>query len=239
MPNENDACAACEADLSALIDGELTPEREDAVRAHLAACAVCSERIEALCNVDLALAAVPVPEVPGHLRARLWERIERDVAAAPEPAVAAAEAAVAPEALPPPHPAPAQAPQSPAVAPPPRRRRWLSRPAVGAAIAAAAVLALYLAATRGERRLPLELAPPPIVAEERAPAAEEVAEAASERPAPALPRERSPADVNVLTGADEAELAVVLALETIEDLDVIANLDLLESWAALEDGASG
>jgi anti-sigma factor RsiW len=120
MPSIPESCGPFEADLSALIDGELRPEREAAVRAHVAVCPLCSERLQALCDVDLELAAATVLEVPADLRARLADRIAHD-----ESAVAAA-------------PAVARG------APPPRRRRWLANP-VGVAVAAAAALAiLYL-----------------------------------------------------------------------------------------------
>jgi anti-sigma factor RsiW len=225
-----ETCAPYEADLSALVDGELAPEREAEVRAHLGGCAACSERLEALCDVDLALASIAVPPVPAGLRARLAERIARD-AATPEGRDASRPA-----------PERSQAPRRPAAATRGRPRRRLSRPALGAALAAAAALALYLAVTSVDSSLPLETpAPEPRVAEsvpQRAAATAELAEAAPARPPEAKPPEVVP-EADVLASASEEELGVILELETIEDLDVIAELDFLERWVALEEGASG
>ena len=50
-------CLAYDEELSALIDGELSVEREAEVRAHLDACARCRSQVEELCNVDLTLAS--------------------------------------------------------------------------------------------------------------------------------------------------------------------------------------
>lgn len=216
MANIFETCAPYEADLSALIDGELAPEREAEVRAHLGGCAACSERLEALCDVDLALASIAVPPVPAGLRARLAERIAGDAAV--------------PEGREESRPAPGRtrAPRRPPLAPPRRSRRWLLRPALGAALAAAAVLAFYLAVTSVDSSLPLETPTP----EPR------IAESAPVRP-PEAPRREVAPEADVLAGASEGELAVILELETIENLDLIANLDFLERWVALEEGASG
>ncbi len=95
---------------------------------------------------------------------------------------------------------------------PPRLRR-LGRPAWGfAAAAAAAVLALYLGVRTGET--PLE----------------------GGAPAPQIARIAPPTAVD-LDAVPADELAMVLEIETIEDLDVIANLDLLMQLVALEAGA--
>ncbi len=217
MSNISETCAPYEADLSALVDGELAPEREAEVRAHLGGCAACSERLGALCDVDLVLASIAVPLVPADLHARLAERIARD-AATPEGRDASRPASGRP-----------QAPRPPAVVTPRRPRRWLSRPALGAALAGAAALALYLVVTSVDSSLPLETPAPELRVAESAPhraaATAEIAEVAPE--------------ADVLAGASEEELAVILELETIENLDLIANLDFLERWVALEEGASG
>jgi anti-sigma factor RsiW len=199
-----EACAPYEADLSALVDGELAPEREAGVRAHLRECAACSERLKALCDVDLALASIAVPPVPAGLRARLAERIAGDAAV--------------PEGREGPHPA---------LAAPRRSRRWLLRPALGAAVATAAVLALYLAVTTLDSSLPLDTPTPEVRI------AESVPEGA------ATPEEEVAPEADVLAGASEEDLGVILELEMIENLDLIANLDFLERWVALEEGASG
>lgn len=49
-------CEAWVEDLSALIDGELSAEREAEVRAHVDSCESCRARVGALCQVGLALA---------------------------------------------------------------------------------------------------------------------------------------------------------------------------------------
>ena len=101
---------------------------------------------------------------------------------------------------------------SPPQARPPRLRR-LGRPALGfAAAAAAAVLALYLGVRTGET--PLE----------------------GGAPAPQIARIAPPTAVD-LDAVPADELAMVLEIETIEDLDVIANLDLLVQLVAVEAGA--
>jgi anti-sigma factor RsiW len=89
---------------------------------------------------------------------------------------------------------------------PGRRRRWLAAPAAAAAAAAAVAAILYL--TPGEPE-------PALVA--HAPSASPGALASPEPPAP-------PAE------------ALPLGLESVEDLDVIANLELLEAFVALEGG---
>jgi anti-sigma factor RsiW len=204
-----ETCAPYEADLSALVDGELAPEREAEVRAHLRGCAACSERLEALCDVDLALASIAVPPVPAGLRARLAERIAGD-AGVPEGREGARPA-----------------PHRPALAAPRRSRRWLLRPALGAAVAAAAVFALYLAVTTLDSSLPLETPTPELRIAESVP---EGAATSEEEVAP---------EADVLAGASEEDLGVILELEMIENLDLIANLDFLERWVVLEEGASG
>jgi anti-sigma factor RsiW len=230
MSNILERCAPYEADLSALVDGELAPEREAEVRAHLGGCAECSERLEALCDVDLALASIAVPPVPAGLRAQLAERIARD-AATPEARDASRPAPVRPQAL--------RLPPPPASR---RPRRWLSRPALAAALAAASALALYLAVTGVDSSLPLETPAPELpVAEsvpERTAAAVEIAEAAPVQPPEATLPEVAPA-ADPLGGVSEEDLAVILELETVENLDLIANLDFLERCVALEEGGSG
>jgi len=217
-----ETCAPFEADLSALVDGELDPGREAEVREHLSGCAACRERLEALCDVDLALASIAVPPVPAGLRERLGERIARD-AAAPDGRDASRPAPVRP-----------RAPRRP------RRRLW--RPALGAALAAAAALALYLALGGLDSFRPLQKpAPEPPVAvtvPERAPAGGEIAQAPAVPPPEAARQEVEPA-ADPLANASEDDLAGILDLETVEDLDLIANLDFLERWVALQDGASG
>ncbi len=208
MPEIAATCLAYEEELSALIDGELSVEREVEVRAHLDACARCRARVEELCNVDLALASAELPVVPAELRQRLAARIARDAAG-----VRAA----------------------PRRAPPRRVFRRLAAPAAGLAAAAALALALYTTLrpaltpeapvlVAGPEPRPEAVEPPvPVVPE---PASLEVAR----EPAPDL----GEAELDALP---EEELAVVMELDTIQDYDVIANLDLLERFLDLGEGA--
>lgn len=99
---------------------------------------------------------------------------------------------------------------TPRVAAPARRprRRTLAQPAALLAVAAAAALALYLMVATGERPIP----------------------------------GAEPADIRLATAADlEAasphELELALELDTVEDMEVISNLELLELLVALEEGA--
>ena len=165
-------CHEFAADLSALLDDELTSERAAEVRAHVAACDGCRGRLATLARVDAALSRAPAPVVPASLRARLEARLEsaRESDTSSRP------------------PARAGGP----------RRAWRGR-AAGALAAAAAGVALYLAVTTREPARP-EAAPSPV----------QVAR---------------PLD---LGSVPEDELGLALEIETVEDLDVIANLELLE-----------
>ncbi len=246
------SCQPFDEDLSALVDEELGPEREAEVRAHLAGCSRCAQRLEALCDVDLTLAGLPAPEVPGDLRARLAARI------AAEPARIAAEPEAPRAAAPPP----------PRRAPPPRRR---SRSALWMTAAAAALALAVWVAVRSEPgvapQAPLARTPAPapeavptpvpdppalLVAVEEPPEApagpEEPAPAptpvAVEQPTPApappepaleAPLQVAEAGLPELADLEEADVALLLELDAVQDLEVIANLDLLERFLALEE----
>ena len=180
--SEHRVCEAYDEDLSALLDGELSEERETEVRAHAVACPHCTRRLNALRSVDRLLASAPAPAISHDLRARLDARIAADAG------------------------------RRPLRTRPPRRRR-LGRPALGfAAAAAAAVLALYLGVRSVET---------PLEGGTHAP------QVARTEPPRAVDFDAVPAD----------ELAMVLEIETIEDLDVIANLDLLVQLVAVEAGS--
>jgi anti-sigma factor RsiW len=92
-----------DANLSALLDGDLAPEEAAALRAEIARSPELAERLAALAAVDASLRALPRPPVP----ARLLERVRTQVAA-PRPVrrwlagvgLAAAAAALALLALP-------------------------------------------------------------------------------------------------------------------------------------------
>jgi anti-sigma factor RsiW len=162
-------CLAFDAELSALLDGELGAGPLARVEAHLAGCARCRGRLAELRAVDLALAALPERAAPADLAERLARRL---AAWRRAPGVAASRVAA-----------------------------WLAVPA-----AAAAALVLYLA-----------LRPTP------APEGPALAREPLAAPAPGEPA--APGDLEAL---ETEELAVVLDLETMQDLPVIANLDLLE-----------
>jgi anti-sigma factor RsiW len=214
MPNIFFACESYEADLSALIDGELSTPRAAEVGEHLSACAGCSRYFAALSGVDRVLAATAMPEVPAGLRLRLQEQIE----SIPEREEAARERHAAP-----------------------RARRRLIRSAIGAAFALAASAVVYLAVVSEPTVDTGSEAPVAAVVEEaqlalvREPSGEE---AASDE---AVALEESVAVVDgasELEAASDEELGVLLELEVIQDLDVIANLEMLEQLMLVGEGAS-
>ena len=180
LPNTPFACEPYAADLSALIDGELSPPREAEVNDHLRTCATCSRNFEALSGVDRELAGSAIPEVPAGLRMRLQEQIE----SLPEREEIVRKRAAAPSA-----------------------RRRLIRPAIGAAIAVAASVAVYLTVIPGPTFDADSEVPVAIVVEETEVAV--VDEALSEEPAsdePVVVEEPAPAvvDETVLAVVDEA-----------------------------------
>jgi hypothetical protein len=227
MTDPSRDCAARDEDLSALVDGELSPGREAEVRAHLEGCDRCRARMASFARVDDWLRAAPLPEVPPALRDAVLR--------APEAARKA----------------------------PSRRRRRLS-PALGALAAAAAALALYLA-LRGQDAAPPGV-PGPSVARRPTPPAPQVPQepAAPEREEPpptliaepllppALPPPPVPeipvfvpeleppgevlAELELEEEPPEDLAAALLGVERPEDVDVIANLEILEQLLALGEG---
>jgi anti-sigma factor RsiW len=177
-------CARYAEDWSALLDGELAPEREALMRAHAESCAACAAKLASLARVDVLLAGLPVPETSAALLTGLRARI----AAQPAPDARSA---------------------------PPRRRARRAYAGWTAATAAAAALALYLALPG-----PAPVAPPVEVAGEP-------------EPAPPPARENGDPEFDALPAE---EIAVGLELDTAQDLEVIANLELLEAYVALEEG---
>lgn len=218
-------CAAFDEDLSALLDGELAPPREQELRGHLAGCAQCSARAAALREVDDALRALPAPPLPAGLEARLRARLHEE----------RREAATS-----------AGPPQRGS---PRRRRRWVAWSAIGSA--AAASLALYLVSGRDaspprEARAPGE-APSAELARREAPAVPAprgTAERAGGEtrlgvqagtPPAAAAAEPAPE----LGGVPEEELALALELDTLADLELLESLELVERLAALTPPGSG
>ena len=116
-------CAPFEADLSALLDGELDAPRAAAVQAHADACHDCARRLTALRAVDGELrrvAAAPVDAARiDAMRSALAARLGAEPRSNPREPIAPRTA-------------------------PPRRRRWLPPVALTATAAAAAALLLTL-----------------------------------------------------------------------------------------------
>jgi len=213
-------CLAFDEDLSAWIDGELDAERRAAVEAHLASCRACAARVEELHAVDCALLALPAPAVGADLRERLARRL------------AAERRAPGPVRL-----------------EPPRRARRRFAPAPALPMAAAAALALFLVLRpAGSPEGPVESVPSAQAPEVPVAPSPPIASAEPERPTaepapqlskaePQLAEQVAPAPAGgELEALDAEELAVVLELDTIEDLPVIANLEVLERLLADEAG---
>jgi hypothetical protein len=57
--------------LSALVDGELDPDEEAAVRAHIAECAACAEELEGIRRSRRVVRLLPAVDVPADVTARL------------------------------------------------------------------------------------------------------------------------------------------------------------------------
>jgi len=227
-------CIEWDEDLSALVDEELSAEREAELRAHIDSCERCTRRLQELCDVDLSLASLPALEVPGDLAARLAARIEVS-----QPAASVAEVSAA-------------MPSRPRTAPPaPRRRATAVRLAAMAAAAAALLLAVWVAVRGPEAPEPVPplaraAAPEPRDAatplEEIAPEPEASSTqqqlgrdepAPQEQPTAEPPIQLAEAGLPELADLHEEDVAMLIALEAIEleaaeDFDVIANLELLE-----------
>jgi anti-sigma factor RsiW len=184
-------CRSYEDDWSALLDGELPPERAAELSGHLTECARCRARVELLREVDALLTARGEPSIPEDLRARLQARIDSD-------------------------------PRGGALGPdrPAARWRWRELPAAVALAAAAAAVAYLMAPDE-------PVAPEQPIRTARAPS-----QAAPETAAPYLTR----VPVEDVAVGLELEDVEELELEAPEDLDVIANLELLEAFLALDGG---
>lgn len=63
--------------LSAYLDGELTPDEMAEVRRHLTDCQACQEELDGLRATKTMLAGLKQPELPTDFAAGLWARIER------------------------------------------------------------------------------------------------------------------------------------------------------------------
>ena len=159
-------------DLSALLDGELSPQRESELRARMVGAPALAARLAELERVDLALRAMPAEAPSPGLRASLRAKLE---AAATAPA------------------------DNPRSVTHPRRLlpSW-----AGGTLAAAAALALYLAVSSGNDSI-LDAEPARIA--------------------------------DVLASATDEEIGIALEFETLADLEVIEDLELLELMVELEE----
>jgi len=70
-------CQEANSLMSALHDGELAPDERQAVEAHVASCATCSQRLESIRRLTGLVESTPVPGVPGSL----LHKIEQSLAA--------------------------------------------------------------------------------------------------------------------------------------------------------------
>jgi anti-sigma factor RsiW len=180
--------------------------------------------------IDAELAAPRRAAVEAHLascsactaRVEQLRAVDRVLRALPAPAVAADLRERLDERL-----SGARAPAAPATHSAAARARRRFAPALALPLAAAAALALYLAlpATHPEEAAEVEDAAEVEGAARSVPVAR-----APELPGPPVPAEGE------LEALDPEALAVVIELDTIEDLPVIANLELLERLVAAEAG---
>ncbi len=226
-------CLEYDEDLSALLDGELAPERAEEVRSHVAVCARCAARLAAFARVDSTLSRqAAMQPLPVDLEARLRERIDAEEAGRSAPPAQRARAGAAPR----------------------RPGRWV--PWIGAAAAGCAALALFVLLRPGREdalRGADGIAQAPAARPAPAPAPRVLAERAPaptphrvEEPAPSSPSP-SPSDAD-LADASEDELSLGLELsqlgdddlhQTVSDLDVIQNLDAVERLDTLDPGNRG
>lgn len=218
--------ARLDEDLSALVDRELEPDREAAVRRVLARDPALRDRADAFAKLDDALRALPRPPLPSDLHARTRARIAEAIRA---------DAQTDRDAR----------PIDAATSTPGRDRSANTtllrgrRPALVrwatplAALAAGIALLLWLGTSPPARR---DEAPQPAIA--RAP---EVGPRAGARPS-AIARAREATVVERSEPLDEVdaelaqcsdeELAVAMEFELLNELDVIWQLEALEALAA-------
>jgi len=219
---------AFDRDLSALVDGALDPDRESELLRRIAAdprvAAKAAERREAFESLDRSLRALPAPALPADLRSRLDDRITRaqpDGGAVRRPIAREERGTTGP-------------------------RTWW-KPVVGA-LAAASVAGLLAYSTFGPR--PTSSPPSSYVALQDVPESPRiepardalVPTAAAEVPAVHVhdhdhDHDREPDAA--AWGSDDfptEDLEMALEYETLRDLEVIRELDLLEALVAMNDG---
>ncbi len=159
-------------DLSALLDGELSPERESELRARIAGEPALAARLAELEGVDGALRAMPTEAPSEELRASLRVSLEGEGTVPADRLRSLGD------------------------------RRRLAPGWIGGALAAAAALALYLAVSSGSD---FGFGPEPA----------RIADS--------------------LADATDEEIGIALEYETLADLDVIEDLELLELMIELEE----
>jgi len=195
--------------LSALRDGELSPSEQADLSRRVGSEPALRERMEAFEAVDRALGGLSSREVPADLGQRLRARVDRD--------------RVAPRVR---------------LRDPDRRSTGPRRPsgswgALGAGLAAAAALALYLAIP-----MPGPQAPgpgfDPVTPGDPSPAA--LVERVPSRIEPVAPAEEILADRQEFQNASAEEVAIAFHYETLADLEMIEELEMLELLAALDEG---
>lgn len=74
-------CAPFEEDLSALLDGQLDASRAAEVRLHVASCADCTRRVDALRGVDVALRSIAATPIDAGQRDRMRPALAAERAA--------------------------------------------------------------------------------------------------------------------------------------------------------------
>jgi anti-sigma factor RsiW len=74
-------CAECEPLIGLFADGELDPQRADAVASHLANCPACAANLAAIRELGNAVRQLSVPAVPADLWDRIASQISRPAAA--------------------------------------------------------------------------------------------------------------------------------------------------------------
>jgi len=242
-------CRLYDEDLSALLDGELSPARADELRRHCASCERCAAQLALLRAANERLLSALRTPAPVAEEARL-ARVE-----------ARLRARLAEEGLGGP-----QRRRSPTKSAPLRARpgRWLVAAAAGLAAAAALGLAVLFQA-RSPVPVPRPLPPiaqtPPLLAPgpesqppppAMSPQPPAVAELPSVKPAPARPRPPTPRaaqpeeltppipsgqpEIDLAT-ADEEDIELASRLDMLEDFEVIQKLDLLERLQKAQEGA--
>ncbi|MGI5818777.1 MAG: anti-sigma factor family protein, partial [Armatimonadota bacterium] len=78
---------AFEEQLSALVDGRLSPDEARAVRKHLASCEECRAQYDAIASARRLLRAMPAPVVPEGLLAGIQREAAAEIARGAGPSI--------------------------------------------------------------------------------------------------------------------------------------------------------